>query len=132
MNYLLDTHTLIWSILENKKLSPLVKQALNNQDNSIFVSAITFWEIALKFSTEKLELKGILPEDFPRLSLLSDYKLLQLSADESATYHNLLKTLHRDPFDRMIIWQAINHNYTLISKDAQMALYEEAGLKIFW
>ena len=52
MNYLLDTHTFIWTISEKGKLSPAVKQTIEDPLNNIFVSAITFWEISLKFSNE--------------------------------------------------------------------------------
>jgi len=132
MNYLMDTHTLIWSITEKEKLSPLVRQTLENPANSIFVSAITFWEISLKFSKGKLELNEIVPEDFPKLSLQTGFQLLPLNADESASYHKLALTDHKDPFDRMLIWQAINRNFILITKGSQTPQYSEFGLKTLW
>lgn len=132
MNYLLDTHTFIWAISERKKLSANVLNELDNNDNSIFVSAISFWEIALKFSIGKLQIAGSLPENLPELALKTGFQLIPLSADESASHYKLNLTTHKDPFDRMLVWQAIQRNLVLISKDNRVAQYGPAGLKIFW
>lgn len=132
MNYLLDTHTFIWSIAEREKLSSTVRQILDNNDNSIFVSAITFWEISLKFSLGKLNIKGVLPSELPRLSSETGFKLLSLSPDESATNHKLALTNHKDPFDRMLIWQAIWRDYVLITKDKNTGQYHAFGLRTLW
>jgi len=132
MNYLLDTHTLIWAITENEKLSPPVRQTLENSKNVIFISAISFWEVSLKFPSGKIELQGFFPEELPELSLKSGFQLIPLSPDECATYHKLALTNHKDPFDRMLIWQAIQRNFIFISKDKNMAQYHIAGLKTLW
>ena len=132
MNYLLDTHTLIWAIKDPKKLSSTAIQVVQNADNSIFISAITFWEIALKFSIGKLELRNILPDEFPGISLQLGFQLISISPDESASQYKLPVTNHKDPFDRMLVWQAISRNLTLISKDDRMLLYVDAGLKVLW
>ena len=87
MNYLLDTHTLIWSITEKSKLSPLVIQILEDANNSIFVSAVNLWEISLKYSLGKLKLEGVLPEELPKLIHQTGFELISLSADEAATFH---------------------------------------------
>jgi PIN domain nuclease of toxin-antitoxin system len=132
MNYLLDTHTIIWSITEKNKLSPLVRQTLENVKNSIFVSSVNLWEVSLKFSLGKLEFHGFLPEELPELILQSGFQLIPLSAEEAAIFHKLPKTNHMDPFDRMLIWQAIQRNLIFITRDENMSQYREAGLKILW
>jgi PIN domain nuclease of toxin-antitoxin system len=132
MNYLLDTHTFIWTIAEKEKLSAKAKQIIDDPNNSIFISAVTFWEIALKFSINKLGVQGILPDELPELSSGMGFQTIQLSADESASFYKLPLTTHKDPFDRILIWQAINRGYTLISKDARMTQYIDEGLKILW
>jgi len=132
MDYLLDTHALIWAITERSKLSTLVRQTIENSDNKISVSSITFWEIALKFSIGKMELQGILSEEFPELSVKMGFQLISLSTDESASYSKLIKTSHKDLFDRMLIWQAIRRNLIFISKDDSIAQYSAAGLKTLW
>ena len=132
MNYLLDTQALIWAFTEKHKLSALVRQILENTDNSIFASSINFWEISLKFSSGKLELQGFLPEDMPGLSLQSGFELISIITEDAASYHKLIKTNHKDPFDRMLIWQAIQRNLILITKDDELKQYQIAGLKTFW
>jgi len=132
MNYLLDTHTLIWSITEKSKLSPLVIQILEDANNSIFVSAVNLWEISLKYSLGKLKLEGVLPEELPKLIHQTGFELISLSADEAATFHQLPVVNHKDPFDRMLVWQAIQYNLVFISKDESLAQYHLAGLKTLW
>ena len=132
MNYLLDTPTLIWVISEKERLSHRVIRIFSDSANTFFVSAISFWEIALKFSRGKLEIEGIFPEEVPNLAIQSGFKLIPLLPDESATFSRLIVTTHKDPFDRMLIWQAIQRNLTFITIDDQLAQYEIAGLKTLW
>ena len=132
MNYLLDTHVLLWAINDETKLSTKAKETLDNTENSVYVSAISFWEISVKFSLGKLKLKGFTPDDLTELSIQIGFKLLPLLHDECATYHHLINTIHRDPFDRILIWQAIKGNYTLITKDSKASLYNTSGLKSIW
>jgi len=132
MSFLLDSHTLLWALLDRKKLSPKVMAILEEPTNKIFVSAVTFWEISLKYSLGKLDLSNILPEDLPNLTEETGFTFLPLLPVESAGYHNLHADWHRDPFDRMLIWQAIKNNLTLLSKDKNVARYTSVGLKLIW
>ena len=132
MSFLLDSHTLLWAILDKKKLSSKVIAILEDTNHEIFVSAVTFWEISLKYSLGKLDLSNVLPEDLPKLAEEVGFSLLPLLSIESAGYHQLNATWHRDPFDRMLIWQAIKNNLTLLSKDKNVALYKSVGLKLVW
>ena len=129
---MLDTPTLIWVISEKERLSHRVIRIFSDSANTFFVSAISFWEIALKFSRGKLEIEGIFPEEVPNLAIQSGFKLIPLLPDESATFSRLIVTTHKDPFDRMLIWQAIQRNLTFITIDDQLAQYEIAGLKTLW
>lgn len=132
MKYLLDTHTLIWAITENKKLSSVVKKVLEDSANTILVSSISFWEISLKFSLGKLNLEGIRPDDFPSLVSEMKFDTISLDVKTAATYHHLKTVHHKDPFDRMLIWQAIQNNLVLISNDENMPFYRSEGLKLLW
>jgi PIN domain nuclease of toxin-antitoxin system len=80
----------------------------------------------------KLDLNGVHPEELPKLSKETGFEFLPLLPDESASYHQLDANWHRDPFDRMLIWQAIKNNLTLLSKDKNVAQYKSAGLKLLW
>ncbi|HVY75367.1 MAG TPA: type II toxin-antitoxin system VapC family toxin [Puia sp.] len=131
MTCLLNTHYMIWAITDTKKLSKKLRELLVDPDNRIIVSAISFWEISLKNALGKLSITGFLPEDLPGLCEAIGFEVKPLSPNESCTYHMLKATYHRDPFDRMLIWQAIVNNYTLISTDTQIKKYASEGLKIF-
>lgn len=132
MTYLLDTHALLWVIGDSKQLSKKVIEIIENQDNRILVSSISLWEISLKFRLGKLSLSGIKPEDI--LSYLEKLNInsIELSPEEALLYHKLKESFHKDPFDRMIIWQCISKKYTLISKDSMMKKYKVSGLKAIW
>lgn len=132
MNYLLDTHVFLWAIFESKKLSKKAKSVINNPENSINVSLITFWEISLKYSVGKLELENILPEKLPEVSKRAGFNTLIPSEQDVASFYSLPRVKHKDPFDRLIIWQAINNDLILISKDSQLSEYKESGLRMIW
>ena len=130
MTYLLDTHYLIWAITDTRKLSKKIKDILTDPENQIMVSTISFWEVSLKNALGKLEIKGFAPEDLPGFCQKIGFEIESLSAEVSSTYHQLKATFHKDPFDRMLIWQAIVNDYTLISEDATVRKYVAEGLKI--
>jgi PIN domain nuclease of toxin-antitoxin system len=130
MTYLLDTHYMLWAIADTKKLSRAIKDIITNPDYRIVVSAISFWEVSLKTSIGKLEITGFLSEDLPGICLKLGFEIESLSAADSCTYHKLADPHHRDPFNRMLIWQAIQNNYTLISSDSHIKKYASAGLKV--
>ncbi|GAB3960743.1 type II toxin-antitoxin system VapC family toxin [Spirosoma harenae] len=132
MTYLLDTHTLIWAITNPKKLSSVVKTILENPDNDIIVSAISFWEISLKQGIRRVTLEGLEPNDFRKAAIQIGFHVLDLDGETAASYHHLSATYHRDPFDRMLICQAIQHSYCLVSKDEKVLKYASEGLAVIW
>ena len=130
MKYLIDTHIFLWSLFSPEKISMYVAKIIKESDNRIFVSTITFWEIALKFSLNKLELEGITPDALPEIANQMRLELLGLSAEDAASFHHHPPTTHKDPIDRMIIWQAIREKMVQISKDRKIVAYEDFGLRI--
>ncbi len=129
MKYLIDTHIFLWSLFSPEKISRHAAKIIKESDNRIFVSTITFWEIALKFSLNKLELEGIMPDALPEFANKMSFELLSLSAEDAASFYHLPRITHKDPFDRMLIWQAIREKMVLISKDSRIAAYKDYGLK---
>ena len=133
MIYLIDTHAFIWSISDIKKLSNRVLEIITNIDNDIFVSVVSFWEIALKTSIKKYSFEGIIINDLPEYARKMNFNILEMRAREACSFANLpLKDNHKDPFDRMIIWQSITEDMSLISKDKMFVQYKEDGLKLIW
>lgn len=132
MNYLLDTHAFLWATSKSKELSGKASEIVRNPKNEIYVSAVTFWEIAIKTRIRKLDLDGLTPEELIPLAEEMEFQLIGLSPEESATYGNLKEPDHRDPFDRMLIWQAISRNMTMISRDSEFKKFVTYGLKLVW
>lgn len=132
MDYLLDTHSFLWAVFEPKKLSKSARDSITDPKNRVVVSSITFWEIALKSALGKLELVNCLPDELPATAIQMGLELIDLEADVAASFYRLPKQPHKDPFDRMIIWLAIQKKFILISKDNQFNTYSKYGLKTAW
>jgi len=129
MKYLLDSHYLLWVVADTKKISRKIRSIITNPENEIIISAISFWEISLKSSLGKKTITGFAPEDLPAACLQMGFTIQQVSAQEASSYHQLTATYHKDPFDRMLIWQAMYNGYTLISADENVQKYISEGLK---
>jgi len=131
--YLLDSHTLIWAIVDDSKLSTKVLNILQDRDNELFVSAVTFWEIAIKTGKGKLDLKNFNIQLLPFYCNKLEIKQIYLMSEEAISYVDLtVYEEHKDPFDRMLVCQCIKNDYTLISKDSRIRLYEKDGLRYVW
>ena len=121
MNFILDTHTLIWFLEINPQLSSLAKKTIENDSHKIFISIASIWEIAIKVQTGNLSLTKTLEE------IILETEKLQIEILTIDTSHVLslqkLPLHHRDPFDRIIIAQAITENFQIVSKDEQFDLY---------
>ncbi len=139
MNYLLDTHTLIWSIIYPDKLSPKIRKIIKSKDNTFWVSAIVFWEISLKYAIGKLDLKGTTPDELYEYSNRAGFIILDLSSATAASVYKLTRlgnkqsfSTNKDPFDLMLAWQAITGDYILVTNDSGFAGYKNYGLKTVW
>jgi len=132
MNLLLDTHGFLWSLFTPDKLSKEVDREIKSPNNDVAVSVVTFWEISLKYALGKLELTGVKPEEIPDFATQMNLEILPITAAEASTFHKLPRLSHKDPFDRIIIWQAIQRKMTLVSKDSDFKAYHKFGLRTFW
>ncbi len=130
MNYLLDTHIFLWSIFSPKKISKFIKGILIDPEAVKYVSVITFWEISLKFSLGKIDLTGILPDNLPNIAKKAGLEILSLEADAAASFHKLPRIKNKDPFDRMLAWQAIGSNHTLLTQDKSFTEYKNHNLNV--
>ena len=125
--FLLDTHTLLWFIEDDIKLSIQAKSILSENSTPKFISIVTLWEIAVKYSLKKLELNISLAEFF-NLIHSSDINIINIST-EHLLILNSIEHHHKDPSDRIIIAQAIAENFTIITKDENFSKYE---VNIIW
>ncbi len=133
MKLLLDTCSLLWALQDAQRLSPSARQALKHPANSVSVSVVSLWEISLKSGLGKLTLHGADPEDIPRFVEEAGWQIIPLSAGVAASSGRLPRPPdHRDPFDRLLIWTAINEGFALVSGDGALPAYVPHGLKICW
>jgi PIN domain nuclease of toxin-antitoxin system len=119
---LLDTCTFLWIIGDSPQLSAEARQRFSAADNEIFLSAVSVWEIAVKHQLGKLPLPEPVHEFIPNQR--SAHRIEPLAIDEAAVLHLArLPDHHKDPFDRMLICQAIAHGLTLLTPDADIRRY---------
>ena len=123
MECLLDTNVLIWFLENNSKLKPQVIEIIEEEQNSIYVSTASFWEMAIKLKLKKLKLSNSLKSIFEITSDkgiiildLNKYHILQFGKIEFIDNHN-------DPFDRIIISTAVKENFAVISSDQKFKEY---------
>lgn len=130
-SFLIDTHVFLWLNFSPEKLSKTILSKLQDRQNQVFVSVISFWEISLKYQLGKLSLSGILPHELLPVSAQMGIEIANISPIEFASFFQLLTVDgHKDPFDRLIIWQCIMQNKTLVSHDSKLNDYLNLGLKV--
>lgn len=122
MRLLLDTSTFLWLAADSPKLSDTAREVFERPDNEVFLSSVSAWEIAVKHALGKLPLPDppeiFVPETRKKMLVQS------LPLDESATlYLSKLPAHHRDPFDRMLICQAIAEGLILVTPDVAVTRY---------
>ena len=122
MRYLLDTHVFNWLDSEPHKLSPKVASLCTDRANQIVVSLVSIWEIQIKFQLGKLELNRPLITLVQEQQQINQIELLPISLEHILALDNL-PYHHRDPFDRLLIAQAISEGLTLITHDALVVQY---------
>ena len=128
MRLLLDTHTLIWAVDDTSKLSAAADAALRDPANELLLSAASVWEIAIKIGLGKLVLT--LPYRQWMNQVITDLGLTLLPITvEYADVQAGLPTHHRDPFDRLIIAQALTDGLSIVSTDAA---FDDYGVTRLW
>ncbi len=121
MTLLLDTHALIWFLENDPKLPTAIRNQIETTPN-VLVSIASLWEIAIKANIGKLTLS--FPFNTIQPSLITDnIAQLPISFDDLQIYLSL-PLHHRDPFDRILIAQCLNHSLTLVSQDSKMDNYD--------
>ena len=118
MRLLLDTHLVLWWLENSKALGAMARSLIADPGNTIFVSAVTHWEVRLKQSLGKLKLTG----DFKAVMAAEAFENLPLSAAHTALIEHL-PWHHRDPFSRMLVAQAKAENLILLTADNRLAAY---------
>ena len=124
LNLLLDTHALIWWLAGDDALSLPAHEAIADETNSIAVSAASAMEIATKFRIGKLAQAALLAQDFEAIVAAQGFTELPISIRHAAAVQ-YLPPIHRDPFDRLLVAQAINEPMHLLTADSLLQQYSE-------
>ncbi|WP_145856746.1 type II toxin-antitoxin system VapC family toxin [Pedobacter suwonensis] len=127
MRFLLDTHIFLFFINGDYSISKKVIDIINNHDSEKYISVVSIWEITIKLNIGKLKLKDDINSIYQLLEK-HGVKILQPSKSDFITYFTL-PLIHKDPFDRLIISQALTNDLTLITDDQYIVNYP--NLKLF-
>ena len=121
MKFLLDTHIILWAAQDAENLSPKARLLINDKDNELFFSVASLWEMVIKSGLGRTDFKvdtrllrrGLLDNDYNELPILSEH----VTAVEN------LPAIHKDPFDRLLVAQAMVEGITLLTADSLVAKY---------
>ncbi len=128
MKVLLDTHAFLWSITGDDRLSKTAEEIFLDPDNNLFFSAASFWEICIKMSLGKLSLKRGWFKTIQEEMRINAVQWLPVEMQHCVELTKL-PFHHRDPFDRMLIAQAMAEDLQLLSRDGRLSAYE---IELIW
>lgn len=128
MQLLLDTHAFLWWLVVSERLSPTAQEAIADESNDIFISAASAWEIVVKHRLGRLSEADAIALDIAGAIAEQGFEGLSMTVDDAARA-GALPGHHRDPFDRMLIAQALSRNLVLVSIET---LFDQYGLRRLW
>lgn len=124
MNYLLDTHIILWWLTNPKQITAKASKIISDKENTIFVSSASLWEMATKKSLGRLTL----PRNIVEILQTESFQIMPIGAEEALGVSDLPQ-IHQDPFDRMLVMQAKLHNCVLITRDKNLMDYPVVTIK---
>jgi PIN domain nuclease of toxin-antitoxin system len=128
LNVLLDTHVALWAITDSPKLAKAGRTLIESPNTTVWVSAASVWEIAIKYSLGRGEMP-VSSGDAVRYFRESGYQFLAIDPEHAVAVEEL-PPHHQDPFDRILVAQALVEPMRLITHDATVALYSDTIIKI--
>jgi len=128
LNLLLDTHVALWAITDSSKLSQKAREHIQSPHTTVWVSAASVWEIAIKHALGRGDMP-VSGQDAVRYFCESGYRLLAVEAEHAVAVENL-PAYHQDPFDRILVAQALAEPMRLMTHDPQVATYSDTIIKI--
>jgi PIN domain nuclease of toxin-antitoxin system len=128
MRLLLDTHAFLWYITNDPKLPRFAYDAVRDKSNEVYLSVVSVWEVLVKYNTGKLALPSPADEYISRRR--TEHGITDLTLETAALSQLLLLPAHhRDPFDRMLICQALHHELTIVTVDELFGQYDAPLLR---
>jgi len=124
MNYLLDTHVVLWWLTEPNRISSKARKIINDKEKKVYISSASFWEMAIKKSVGRLNL----PNNIIEILISECFEILPIAPKDGLSVADL-PLIHSDPFDRMLITQAKLNDLILITRDEKIFGYPVLTLK---
>jgi PIN domain nuclease of toxin-antitoxin system len=118
VNLLLDTHAVLWWLSDDPTLSEAARVAISDPENTVYLSAVVIWEMRIRQGIGKLDL----PDDFEEVVDDQAFSKLPVTVDHANAIVRL-PAIHRDPFDRMLVAQAVVEEMTIVTRDRNIAEY---------
>ncbi len=128
MRLLLDTHAFLWFVLDDPQLSAPAQGLINDPANDVFISPATYWEIAIKVGLGKLDLHAPYDDFMHRGIRGNDFEILPIEPKHTSVLTTLPRH-HKDPFDRLLVAQALTEAVPLVSADTPLDAY---GVTRLW
>ena len=128
MRLLLDTQVLLWAAGQPERLSPAARRLLNNSQHELIFSAASLWEVTIKASLGRDDFR-VEPRELRRGLLDNGYTELAVTSEHAVNVEGL-PPIHKDPFDRLLLAQALVEGITLLTADAQLAQYRGPVRKV--
>ncbi len=128
MSFLLDTHALLWWMLDDERLSPAARETIADVDNELVWSVVGTWEIAIKAGLGRIDLPGSLADLLGTTLRAQAIAILPIHQAHALRVERL-PAHHRDPFDRMLVAQAVEEDLVVVSKDTALAAYD---VEVLW
>ena len=127
MRLLLDTHVFLWYITGDNRLGGSIRDAISDPKNDVYLSVISLWESIIKHQIGKLQLPQPPEEYLP--AQRARHLVSSLVSEASVANLARLPPIHRNPFDRMLVWQAIQHDLTIVTVDDAVCAYTNNVLR---
>ena len=130
MRILLDTHVLIWALEDSPKLPLKIRDAILDENNQIYVSTLSLWEIAIKHKKmpESMPYSATQIRDF---AMRAGYIFLSLNLDAITIFEQNDLSEHKDPFDQLLVCQSASHSMRLFTHDEKMKQYNVGFVELF-
>lgn len=128
MRFLVDTHAFLWAVLSPERLTDRVRDVFTDRKSELLLSLATPWEMAIKAGIGKLENGAEILDDFESRVTASGYRILETSIKHTIR-SGFLPRYHKDPFDRLLVAQALDLNIPILSRDDIFDLY---GVQRIW
>lgn len=130
MNLLLDTCTFLWMIWDEPIIKPVTRALLTAPDNTVFLSTISIWEATAKYAADRLEIRATGSAWRHLIEQREAHEMIPLQLDDRSVAHvEQLPFIHKDPFDRLLICQAIEHGLAIVTPDQHIRRYP---IKTVW